>query len=455
VSARPGQWELLGVDSDPLPGDPYDVTLEARHYNDTARAIKEQVARLRNIAKGSNQLVGDYAPELGKGAGDLADDLDKATGRFETVAAQLTRWSPVLDDGRTQTKTYLDDAVDQQSTISANQPPHSPVDPKDTAATTAEDRRKTAHSDATSALTGIVSRFNTYLDGVHSTAKDVAKQINDAADDKLKNHRFDGFRKWVHDHAGMLKFIADVLTFIATIAIVAVLVLSNPAGWVVGIAFVATLAAMLIHTTLARQGDGSWVDVGLDAFALVTLGGGAAAGALARGARSARLVVAGFGDGSAAFARVSAAARTAFSEAGAFSKFGVWATRSNAVVRTLDGASAFSKAFMNTVTREIPEGASWLSRLSFGEKEAAGLYKDIGLMTGKYGPGFLLNSASDLLNVKRGMFMTGAVVDVTAKIVNPAFPEFWTEGGGTIKAPITNFSEWAEQHTVSSSEGGQ
>jgi hypothetical protein len=454
VTARPGQWELLGVDSDPLPGDPYDVTLEARHYNDTAEAIKEQVARLRNIEKGSNQLVGQFAPELTKGAGELADDLDKATGRFDTVAAQLNRWSPVLDEGRAQTKTYLDQAVAQQSAINASQPPSLPVDPKDPAATTAEDKRKTAHGDATSALAGIVGHFNAYLDGVHSTADDVAKQINDSADDKLKNHRFDGFRKWVHDHAGMLKFIADVLTFIATIVIVAVLLLSNPAGWLILIAMGLTLAAMVIHTTLAAQGDGSWVDVGLDAFALVTMGGGATASLLAKGARSARLAIAGFGEGSAAFSRVTSAARAAFSEAGVFSKVGVWATRSNAIVRTFDGASAFGRAFMNTMARETPEGAGWLARLSFGEKEAAGLYKDIGLMSSEYGPGFLLNSARNLFNAQRVMFTGGAAVDVTAKFLNPAFPEFWNEDGGTIKPPITNFSEWVEQHTVSSSAGG-
>ncbi len=453
MTARPGQWELLGVDSDPLPGDPYDVTVEARHYNDTAEAIKEQVARLRNIEQGSNELVGKYAPELAKGAGELADDLDKATGRFDTVAAQLKRWSPVLDDGRAQTKTYLDQAVAQQSAINASQPPSSPVDPKDAAATTAEDKRKTAHGDATSALSGIVNRFNSYLDGVHRTADDVAHQINDAADDKLKNHRFDGFRQWVHEHAEMLKFIADVLTFIATIVIVAVLLLSNPAGWLVLVAMSLTLGAMLIHTTLAAQGDGSWVDVGLDAFALLTMGGGAMAGALAKGARSARLAMAGFSEGSSAFARSTAAARAAFSEAGTFSKIGVWFTKSNALVRTFDGASAFSKAFANTMAREAPE-AGWLARLSFGEKEAAGLYKDIGLMTGQYGPGFLLNSASNLFNVQRVMFMSGSVVDVTAKVVNPLFPEFWNEDGGYVKPPITDFSEWAEEHTVSSSDGG-
>lgn len=288
---------------------------------------------------------------------------------------------------------------------------------------------------------------------MHRTARDVAEPIKEASDDKLKNRRFDGFRQWVHDNADLLRLIADALTFIATIVIVAVLLLSNHAGWMVLVSMGLTLAAMAIHTTLAAQGDGSWVDVGLDAFALLTMGGGATASLLARGARSARLAMAGFGDGAAAFSRVTAASRTAFAATKTFAKPFVWVARTNPVARTVKGASAFAKAFAKTIHREIP-ASSWLSRLSFGEKEAAGLYKDISLMTSQYGPGFLLNSARNLLNVQRGMFLGGAIVDTTAKVVNPAFPEFWKEDGGTIKPPVTGFSDWAEQHTVSSSEGG-
>jgi hypothetical protein len=107
----------------------------------------------------------------------------------------------------------------------------------------------------------------------------------------------------------------------------------------------------------------------------------------------------------------------------------VWVTKSKVLVRTLDGASAFGKAF-------------------------TGLYKDIGLMTTQYGPGLLLSSAKNPLNAQRVMFVSGATVDITAKFVNPAIPEFWNEDGGTVKPRITNFSEFAEKHTVSASECG-
>lgn len=449
MSTRPGEWHLLGVDSDPLPGDPYAVTQEVTHYTDTAAAIRDQVARLKTMAEGDNQLVGKYAPELQKSADELREKLEKTQGRFDTVAEQLKIWQPVLDAGRTQTGTYLQDAVNAQADVDNHKAPDTPVDPTDTAAVDADKLRSRRLEAAQGELAAVKRRYDTYMTHVSSTAKSVADAIDDASHDKLKNHRFDGLRKWVHDHADLLKFIADVLTFIATVLIVAVLLLSNPAGWLIIVAMIATGLAMVIHTTLAAQGDGSWVDVALDAFALLTMGGGATASLLARGARSTRLVLAGFEEGSAAFSRATAAARTAFSEAGLFSKAGVWLREANPIARTLTGMSEYGKAFMETVGREVPESVSALSRLSFGEKEAAGLYKDIGLLKGKYGAGFLLNSAENLLNVQRASFLSGAVVDVTGKIFNDAFPV----GEHPVLHGVAPWLEWKENHTVSTGAG--
>lgn len=449
MSARSGEWHLLGVDSDPLPGDPLLVTTEVTHYTDTAAAIRDQVTRLKTMAEGNNELVGKYAPELEKSADELGEKLEQAQGRFDTVAEQLKIWQPVLDDGRTQTMTYLNQAEDAQAAADAHKEPETPVDPTDTAAVDAENLRSDRLDTATGELDAVKRRFDGYMSQVSSTAKSVADAIDDASHDELKNHRFDGMRKWVHDHADLLKFIADVLTFIATILIVAVLLLSNPAGWLIIVAMVATALAMVIHTTLAAQGDGSWVDVGLDAFALLTLGGGGTASLLARGARSTRLALAGFGEGSAAFSRATAAARTAFSEAGLLSKAGVWLSESNPIARTLTGASEYGRAFIETIGREVPDSVSALSRLSFGEKEAAALYKDISLLKSEYGSGFLLDSAHNLLNVQRGAFTSGAIVDVTGKIFNDSFQnptDFNWDG-------VEPWVQWKEEHTVNHSAG--
>jgi hypothetical protein len=445
MSSRPGEWHLLGVDSDPLPGEPTDVASEVKEYTKAATAIRDQVARLRSIAAGNNQLVGKYAPELADSADDLAGDLDKAQGRFDTVAEQLKIWEPVLDAGRTKTKSYLTQAEHAHATAEANKAPDKAPDPSDTDAVHADKQRATRESNASTELSTIVSNFNTYMDGVRKTAKSVADKIDDASHDKLKNHRFDGLRKWVHDHKDLLKFIADVLTFIATALVIAVLLLSNPAGWMILAAMALTAAAMLIHTTLAAQGDGSWVDVGLDAFALLTMGGGAMAGGLAKAARSTRLVIEGFSEGSTAFSKATAAARTAFKEAGLFSKAGVWLRESNPIARTITGASEYAKAFAATVGRELPEGST-LARLAMGDKEGAELFRDITLLQDKLGEGALLNGAETLLKIKAGSFITGSVVDVTGKIMNDWGPLGHEK---SIYPGVEPWVKWKEEHTVS------
>lgn len=66
--------------------------------------------------------------------------------------------------------------------------------------------------------------------------------------------------------------------------------------------------ALILHFDLAANDDGSWTDVALDAFALVTLG---AVKLLSSGAKTMLAIR----EGSAGFAETSTAARTAFAQA--------------------------------------------------------------------------------------------------------------------------------------------
>lgn len=438
---RAGEWHLLGVDSDPLPGNADLVDDERTTFSETATAIRDQVARLRQMASGNNELVGKYAPALEEAAQDLADHLDDTEGRFDTVAAQLTIWSPVLADGMTQTATMVKEAEDAQHAIDSNQPSGTPVDPKDDKAVTADKQRGNRLSGAQGDLGDVQGRFNTLMSHVNDVADSVAKKISDAADDGLKDSWWDKHvRKWIHDHADLLKMIADVLTWIATIVIVAIVLLSNPAGWLILVAMIATGLALAIHTALAANGDGSWTDVALDAFALVTMGAGELLSSGARGALALK-------EGSVAFSDTVSTARAAFGEAsGFFGRTGAWLGKSNIVARNLRGAYAGLSEF-STVMNKAFEGGSLLNRLSMGSKEAAGLYNAITESIGRNGPGFLLHSADVMMQTVRPVFLSGVGVDVIAKTLNPAFPQFWGDGS-PIKPAITQWSHWAEEHTV-------
>lgn len=195
MSARLGQWELLGEDGDPLPGDPAAVRSAARGYAQTASQIRDQVTRLRKIAEGTNSLVGKYQPALKESADTLAGQLHQSQSRFDTVAKELHPWAPVLDHARGQTGKFLHQAEDAQHDINTHQPPDAPVDAKDEHAKAADKKRATVLSDAKGELARIKRRYddlmNTPLpDGVKAIAEDVARKIEAASHDKLDDSWF-------------------------------------------------------------------------------------------------------------------------------------------------------------------------------------------------------------------------------------------------------------------------
>ena len=447
MTGRPGEWHLLGEDSDPLPGDSYDVKVEAKHYSDTASSIRDQVARLRKISKGGNQLVGKYAPAMQDSAGDLADHLDQSQGRFDTVATQLTTWAPTLERGRTDSMKYLKAAEAAQGTLDANKPPTTPVDKDDPDAVAKEKTRSSKHSTATTDLSTARSNYHDLMQdevhGVRKIAGRVAKKIDDASHDKLKDSWWDSHvRKWIHDHAALLKFIADVLTWIAT-AIVIVCVIVGTGGTALLIAAALLGGALLLHTALAANGDGSWVDVALDAFALLTLGAGPLLSGMARTAFA-------MSEGMEAFAETVNAGRMAVADAsGLLGKMGAWLKEGNIVVRNLRGLTSGMSKFSEVMGKAF-EGGRVFDWLTMGDKEAAGLFKALQGSVEKYGPSMLRNLSGGLLNTMRPVFLSGTGVDFLSKALNPAFPDIFPGGDGDPLKPalIPDLSEWLDEHTV-------
>ena len=430
---RPGNWTLLGVDGDPLPDDGSWVSTEATHYIQTATTIRDQVARLRRIGSGSNELVGQYAPALEDSANDLADHLDQSQGRFDTVASELRRWEPVLAHGYATSGSLLREAESHQGDIDANQPPHAPVDPTDEHAVAEDHRRATRLSDAHGALAGAVKRFHDLMHDVDSTASDVAKKIKDASHDQLKDSWWDKHvRKWIHDHAALLSMIADILTWIATAIIIAIVVFGTGG---LALAVLLTAGALLLHSVLALNGDGSWVDVAIDAFALLTMGSGKLLTEGARGAYAARMGIEGFSES-------TSAARAAFANAEGFiSRASVWLTQSNPLVRTFSGVARGMGRFSEAMSAEF-RGGALLEALTMGDKEAAGLYSAVNQAIDRLGPGALLGSSRAMLNTLRPVFVSSVTADFTMKALNNANLGVLQYGG------LDSWVEWKEEHTV-------
>lgn len=430
MSAHPGRWELLRLPSDPWPGSTEHVSSAAEEYRSLATSIRSQVSQLRSMAAGQNQLVGAYAPELRDSSDDLADYLERAEGRFDTVATELTRWEPELVTAQTRSRAMLREAENLDQVIRTHQAPSTPVDAANQTAVDAESTRAHALSGAQHDLEALVVSFTRFRDDVDAVSSSIAGRIREASHDSLKNHRFDGVRKWVHDHADLLKSIADVLTFIATAIVIAALIIGTGG---LALAALLTLGALLVHSLLALNGDGSWADVALDAFALATFGVGRVLTTGARGALALR-------EGGAAFQELSAGARTAFAEASGIQKAVVWVTRSNPVFRSIAGFAASMSKFGEVMNAEFKGGLGL--RLVYGDKEAAGLAKMIAESADRLGPGRLLNGAQHLMDLSVPVWRSAFGTDLVFKGLNDASPFVFDWHG------LEPWVDWKEGHTV-------
>jgi hypothetical protein len=263
---RPQDWSPL-ADADPAPGNPGNISLEASHLSSVAREITAQVGRLRAIGS-DGTLTGQYADVLRSGARDLAGQLDKVTGRYEKTATALTSWVPELEGYQRQSLVLLGDAQDAQRRQRANQPPTTGQE------TAAETKARQGKLDqASSDLQTIKNQLGTMLGNLDDDAKRCADTILNAIQDGVADSWWDGFKAWVDRNARWLSDLATILEVIGTIVAVIALICTG-VGLLLLIGAAVTALALLVRTALAATGNGSWLDVGLDAFALLTFGTG-------------------------------------------------------------------------------------------------------------------------------------------------------------------------------------
>jgi membrane-bound lytic murein transglycosylase len=113
VGRPPGyQWEPLGLDSDPVPGDPGRISEEASHLAAVAKQISSQVTELNKIANGGadGALKGAYADKIHSSAADLAGQRGKVVGRYQTVSTAQTSWIPELEQAQKMSLQALNEA---------------------------------------------------------------------------------------------------------------------------------------------------------------------------------------------------------------------------------------------------------------------------------------------------------------------------------------------------------
>ena len=282
------QWEPLGLDSDPVPGDPGRISEEAAHLASVAKQISQQVARLHKLAAGGadGALKGEYADKIHSSAGDLAGELDKVVGRYQKVSAALNGWIPDLEQAQKMSLQALNDAEGPAKKLSQTVALPSGDN------LTAQQKQDvanyhTAMKQAQGALETAKALLGKATSLRDSSGKHYSGLIHSASDDSMKDSWWDSFKEWVSQHAWIIKDICTVLEIVATVlAIVALFIPGlDIVAALLWVGFALTAAALTGRIMLAATGNGSWLDVALDAFAMLTFGAGKlASGALKAGA---------------------------------------------------------------------------------------------------------------------------------------------------------------------------
>jgi hypothetical protein len=299
VGRPPGyQWQPLGLDADPVPGDPVRIGQEAAHLATVASQISGQVAALRKIGAGGadGALKGQYADKIHSSANDLAGQLDKVVGRYQKVSSALEGWRPDLEQAQSMSLQALDQAEGPYKKLN-----QTVVLPSGSNLTAQQKQDVQNYHNSMKAAQGELDAAKALLAKAtslrDSSASHHAGLINKAIDDSMKDSWWDSFTSWVGDVWGDFShligkiswLIGDICTVLEVLATVAAIVAFVLAQFVPGVdvlvdtivaaAFWGTLAAAGGRFLLASTGNGSWWDFAVDAFSCLTFGLGRFLGA--------------------------------------------------------------------------------------------------------------------------------------------------------------------------------
>ncbi|MEU0965939.1 hypothetical protein ABZ357_11120 [Streptomyces sp. NPDC005917] len=146
--ARPTDWNAIGLDGDPTPGDPDQIrtlSTELNHLGSEARRISTAIDAVMNTA-GDSVFVGEAANALrGKVDDRLRGHIEDVAQSFETAATALTTWADKLVD----LQQRADGALNSGRGLSEDNPD------RDTYASTAR-QAGTEHSEGASTAAGSI-----------------------------------------------------------------------------------------------------------------------------------------------------------------------------------------------------------------------------------------------------------------------------------------------------------
>ncbi|MGN8244382.1 hypothetical protein ACTHAM_001285 [Cellulomonas soli] len=280
--SRPYSWYPLEW-TDPVPGDPVAVQRAGERYQTVADAISTAARRLREIAALDGQ-DSDAVREVATKAGEVAETIDAAHGRYLTTAQALLDYAPSLATAQTDSEQALYDAQNADAALtSADGQVRSAtlaVDDAPEDATPAElATLRRALSDARSdrsAAEHALQRARDALNAATTLRDQAAQRAIDAINGSTGNDGLnDGW--WENWGSAVFNAVSKIAGIVAGVAGILALVLC----WVpvlgqalAAVAAIATAVKLVADIVLKANGEGSWADIGWDVFALATFGAG-------------------------------------------------------------------------------------------------------------------------------------------------------------------------------------
>lgn len=435
MNRRCADWSPLDYSSDPVPGDPEGVKDKADTYLKTAQEIEQQARLLRALSRAEG-WDSDAGRVFAEEAGELAGKLDKTHGRYSAVNTQLRKWAPALTEAQEAADEALDKATEALATKQANSTSllTGVTDPTPEQKEAEKDRKELV-SGADAAISAAKKALAKALDTLDDVAGQVSKAIKDASDDDVKDGFWDKVKGFVSDHAGIIDFIANAASWIALGVAVLALVIGAPFTLLIlGL----TAIALVLKTALAASGEGSWLDVGVEAFSLATLGLGAV---ITKGAKVGVALTRG-----AAARHAASKASNAVLHSNRYALSGLrWVKTTRFPLGPLRGlaraqtariagkAERAGSAAAQAVRRTPLARAGLRTRLRYLDDELANYATDVRRMAKDFptSPEVAANVARTMKAVRDGRAVAGAgyVVDITDKMggFNPLKPHFMWE----------------------------
>lgn len=303
MSGRPSDWTPL-YDSDPVPGDPYEVARLGKKLRGMAEEIDKQARNIKALAsveswdsdagRAFHEVAGDTAGRLKK-AYDRYDEASIALGtkvregESKEYASELHRAQRMADKAleefrkaETEQKSALKELDKTEGTV--------PSSKEDSIDRTKQAKKR---DDATTVMAQHRGKIMEAIEIRDDAASAAAKKIKNVIHhDGVRDPG--GFMNWIADHADWFTAAATVL---AVAALVAAIVLSGGTLAIVlvgvGAAMSATALSGRLYDVFARGGKLDLLAIGIDVLGIIP-GLGALKG-LTAAAKGARLAGAGKG----------------------------------------------------------------------------------------------------------------------------------------------------------------